>query len=98
MNAPGTVGDIGTITITPVPPDGVFDPGSGKFIADTPNIVLLSPTGDTSCKVTAVAPGQVSISWQGTSKGIAIVGDDTVDVDVSPPAATAGHVAFSGFA
>jgi hypothetical protein len=98
MDASGTIGDIGTITITPIPPDGTIDPGSGKFLSDTPGIVLLAPTGDTTCKVTAIGAGTATISWQGTSNGVAITGDDTVDVDISPPQATAGHVAFSGFA
>jgi len=101
ISATGSVGQAGTITITPIPAGGTIDAGSGKFIVDVPGIVTLVPSGDTACAVDAVGIGVANISWQATSNGIAISGDNVIQATIAappPPQATAGHVAFSGFA
>ena len=97
ITASTIVGKTGTLSVTPVPSNGVIDPGTVKYTADTPSSVTITPAADgMSAQVLFTTAGTVTLSVAATSLGTAIVGDDTVQVTVaSPPVpATALHVAF----
>jgi hypothetical protein len=102
LSATGVVGQSGTMTITPIPANGTIDAGSGAFSVDVPGVVTLTPSADgLSCVIAATTPGICNITWNGTSLGNAISGDNALQCTVTaapPPVATAGHVTFGGFA
>jgi hypothetical protein len=101
LQATGIVGQKGTETIAPVPPNGTIDAGSVKYTMDVTGVVTISPAPDgLSAVITAVGPGVVNINVQATSLGNPISGD-TIQATISPvppPPATSLQVTFSGFA
>lgn len=91
------VGQKFTITLTPVPPNGVVD-GPPAYADSTSGIVAVAPAADgMSAVVTAMTAGTDVISVSGKSLGNPIAGDDTVNITVvpAPVPATALHVAVS---